>query len=158
MAAYDREHLLSVMLDKELKVLGIDTVAMGILDKAASTAREILKSAIIISAKTFILVHNHPGGTPQPSRGDDGFVEFVLEKAKWLGVPLLDQIIVGEESRYYSFYSNAVFEKDSLKGFGIAHPRDQNRVMRVWQRRYDVGFPLGESTWTVRKSDLLYLG
>ena len=43
-------------------------VSDGTLDESAIYTREIVGKAMAIGAAAIILVHNHPSGSPQPSR------------------------------------------------------------------------------------------
>jgi DNA repair protein RadC len=44
-----------------------------------------------------ILVSNHPGGDPTPSRADIEMIRAIVEVAKPLGITVHDHIIVGKE-------------------------------------------------------------
>ena len=44
-----------------------------------------------------ILVHNHPGGDPTPSRADIEMTRVIVEVAKPLGIAVHDHIIVGKD-------------------------------------------------------------
>jgi DNA repair protein RadC len=58
----DREHFLVMLLDVKTKVIGINTVAIGILSSCPVHPREVFKPAIVANAASVILVHNHPSG------------------------------------------------------------------------------------------------
>jgi DNA repair protein RadC len=49
------------------------------------------------SVAAVILVHNHPGGDPTPSRADIEMTQQIVEIAKPLGISVPDHIIVGKE-------------------------------------------------------------
>lgn len=49
-----------------------------------------------------ILCHNHPSGTPSPSRADRQVTMALREATQLVGLPLLDHIIV-TDSDHYSF-------------------------------------------------------
>ena len=42
----------------------------GSIDEAAIHPREVIRKALDLGATALILVHNHPSGTPEPSRAD----------------------------------------------------------------------------------------
>ena len=44
-----------------------------------------------------MLVHNHPGGDPTPSRADIDMTLTIVEAAKPLGIAVHDHIIVGKD-------------------------------------------------------------
>lgn len=62
----DREHLIVMMLDTKLSVIGLNTVSIGILDSSLVHPREVFKPAIIGNAASIILAHNHLSGDPAP--------------------------------------------------------------------------------------------
>jgi DNA repair protein RadC len=57
-----------VLLDGASQVLRIKLVMVGLLNRTSAHAREIFRSAILESAASVILVHNHPSGNLEPSR------------------------------------------------------------------------------------------
>jgi len=44
-----------------------------------------------------ILVHNHPSGSPQPSRADIQITNKIAEAGRLMGVVVHDHIIIGRE-------------------------------------------------------------
>ena len=42
-------------------------------------------------------MHNHPSGSPQPSRADIQITQRVIEAARLLGIVVHDHVIVGRE-------------------------------------------------------------
>jgi len=97
-----REHFLVLHLDVRHTVLCFDRVTVGTLDGSLVHPREVFKSALLSSAATVVLVHNHPSGDPSPSAEDREVTRRLVEAGKLLGVPVLDHVVVGENS-YYSF-------------------------------------------------------
>ena len=73
------------------------------------TPREIYIEALRFRACGIILLHNHPSGDPAPSREDCLFTERVREAGSLVGVPLLDHIIIGDNS-YVSLRERGIFE------------------------------------------------
>jgi hypothetical protein len=62
----DREHFVVMMLDVKKKVIGINTVAVGILSSCPVHPREVFKPVIVANAAAVILVHNHRQSGAQP--------------------------------------------------------------------------------------------
>jgi DNA repair protein RadC len=92
----DREHMVSIHLDARNRVSGIHTVSVGSLQRSDAGAREVFKAAILGSAASIVLVHNHPSGDPSPSR-QDAEVSRALEAAgRLVGIPVLDHVVVGD--------------------------------------------------------------
>jgi DNA repair protein RadC len=77
-------------------------VSLGSLTGSLVHPREVFKGALLSSAASVILLHNHPSGDPKPSAEDREVTRKLVEAGKLLGVPVLDHVIIGERS-YYSF-------------------------------------------------------
>jgi len=54
-------------------------VGDGSIDEAAIHPREIIRQALDIGASALILVHNHPSGSPEPSRADIQITNRIAE-------------------------------------------------------------------------------
>jgi DNA repair protein RadC len=67
----------------------------GSIDQSAIYVREVIKRALELGASAFILVHNHPSGSPEPSRQDIAITRDIAEAAAKLGIALHDHIIIG---------------------------------------------------------------
>jgi DNA repair protein RadC len=61
------------------------------------TNKTIRDCALALAATAVILVHNHPGGDPSPSRADIEMARGIVEVAKPLGIAVHDHIIVGKD-------------------------------------------------------------
>lgn len=106
LAELDREVFVAVTLNQKHQVIGSYIVSMGTLTASLVHPRECFRAAIYDGAASIVFVHNHPSGDPAPSRQDRMLHERLDEVAKLLGITLLDNIIVGEPGRYYSFEAN----------------------------------------------------
>lgn len=74
-----------------------DHMADGSIDQAAIYAREVIRRAIDLGSSAVILVHNHPSGSPQPSKQDIDVTRHIIEAGKPLGIAVHDHIIIGSE-------------------------------------------------------------
>ena len=77
--------------------------AVAVTAAASVIAIRVFKNAFLCSASGIICVHNHPSGDVTPSREDIHFTESLVEIGTLSGIPVLDHIIVGDDS-YYSFF------------------------------------------------------
>lgn len=98
---YDREVFYSLHLDSRHQVIGCEEVSKGSLSQSLVHPREIYKSAILNSAGSIIIAHNHPSGDPSPSSEDLAVNGRVYRAGDILGVPLLDSVIIGV-GKYWS--------------------------------------------------------
>ena len=91
----DREHFVVIMLDTKNQVIGINTVAIGILASCPIHPREVFKPAILANAAGIILLHNHPSGDAQPSQDDLLLTRRLKEAGEILGIQVVDHVILG---------------------------------------------------------------
>ena len=74
-----------------------ELIAEGTIDEAAVHVRQILKRAMDLGSAAIIMVHNHPGGDPSPSRADIELTRRVAAALKAPGIALHDHIIIGTQ-------------------------------------------------------------
>lgn len=79
---------------------------MGTINRSCVHPREVFKEAYKQSASSIVCMHNHPSGDTKPSREDITFTKALKEIGDTFGIPVLDHIIVGDNS-YYSFYEES---------------------------------------------------
>jgi DNA repair protein RadC len=108
----DREVLAILLLDAQLKPIGIHRVATGTLCGVQTTPREVFKAAFLANASRIILGHVHPSGSMQPSPEDVAFTRTIIDAGKLLGVPVVDHVIVGPDPHtYYSFQEDGALPR-----------------------------------------------
>jgi len=89
-----KEHLVALYLDAQNHLIQRETISIGALNTTRTHPREILQPAILHSALAFVLVHNHPSGSLEPSRDDLDFTRSIARAAELIGVALTDHLIV----------------------------------------------------------------
>lgn len=99
----DREHFVVVALDARKRVIGIQTVSVGTLSASLVHPREVFKPVLLLNAAAIIVSHNHPSGDPSPSSEDRTATQRLQRAGELMGVPLVDHIIIGEDSKFFSF-------------------------------------------------------
>jgi DNA repair protein RadC len=110
LGAYDREALAVIMLDPGKRLIGFNLVSIGTLTGTAAHPREIFKAAILASAHSLVVGHNHPNGTPTPSNQDWALTDRLFAAGSILGIEVLDHMIVTPTRRFFSFRRNSVLE------------------------------------------------
>lgn len=93
-----QEHFVVVALDAKNHILGVNTVYVGNVSAILLRAAEVFRPAILLNAAAIIVSHNHPSGDPAPSPEDVRSTETLVEAGKLLDLPVLDHIIVGENT------------------------------------------------------------
>jgi DNA repair protein RadC len=97
-----REVFRIALLDAQNGLLRDRIISEGTLSASLVHPREVFKPAILESAASVILLHNHPSGDPTPSREDIRLTRQLVECARLLDLSIHDHVIVGR-GRYVSF-------------------------------------------------------
>ncbi|MEM6858779.1 MAG: DNA repair protein RadC [Pseudomonadota bacterium] len=97
MAHLTRERVRVLYLDAKNRLIDDHHHADGSIDEASIHPREVIGRAMDVGASALILVHNHPSGSPEPSRADIQITHKIAEAGEHLGVTLHDHVIVGRE-------------------------------------------------------------
>jgi DNA repair protein RadC len=91
-----KEHFKLILLNPRNKIIGISTISIGTLNASLVHPREVFKDAIMHSAASVVLAHNHPSGDPEPSEDDLTITKRLIEAGKILGIEVLDHIIIAK--------------------------------------------------------------
>ena len=97
MAHLNVERVRVLFLDSRNRLIDDHHVGDGSIDEAAVHPREVIRRAMDLGASALILVHNHPSGSPEPSRADIQITKKIAEAGRLLGVIVHDHIIIGHE-------------------------------------------------------------
>jgi DNA repair protein RadC len=99
----EKEHFWVIGLDTKHHIKYLEMVTLGILNQSLVHPREVFRLAVLQGVESILLCHNHPSGDPQPSTQDHAVTQKLTDAGKILGIPVLDHVIIGEETAYYSF-------------------------------------------------------
>lgn len=91
-----------VLLNRANKVIKSYRISSGGISGTVADSRVIFKAAIDNLASAIILAHNHPSGNLKPSQADLNLTKKLSESGNILDIPVLDHIIIAENS-YFSF-------------------------------------------------------
>jgi DNA repair protein RadC len=83
------------LLDAQNALLKDVVISEGTLSASLVHPREVFKPAIVESAASIILVHNHPSGDPNPSREDVRLTQQLVECAALLDLRIHDHVVIG---------------------------------------------------------------
>lgn len=97
MAHLTHERVRVLYLNTQNRLILDEKVADGDIDEAAIHPRKVIHKAMDIGAAALILVHNHPSGSPQPSRADIQITNRIMEAGRLLGITVHDHVIIGRE-------------------------------------------------------------
>ncbi|MBU7048118.1 MAG: DNA repair protein RadC [Theionarchaea archaeon] len=90
-----QEEFRVMLLDAKQKLIRVETVSMGSLDKALVEPRDVFRPAITFNAASLVIVHNHPSGDTQPSEQDVLLTRELCMCGIILGIEVLDHVIIG---------------------------------------------------------------
>jgi DNA repair protein RadC len=97
MAHLTVERVRVLYLNAQNMLIHDEHVGDGSIDEAAIHPREVIRRALDLGATALILVHNHPSGSPQPSRADIQITSRIAEAGRLLGITVHDHVIIGRE-------------------------------------------------------------
>ena len=102
---YEKRELVKlIILNIKNNILKIVDLGIGGTNFAYIQPKDVLLEAIKTNAPKIILVHNHPSGTPTPSKQDLAITKRIEECSKMFGIELLDHIVIGSLG-YESIFS-----------------------------------------------------
>ncbi len=102
MGPIDVERVRVLYLNSRNMLIRDELASEGSIDQSAIYVREIVKRALDLGASAIIIVHNHPSGSPEPSRQDIAITREIADVGARLGIALHDHIIIAG-SGYRSF-------------------------------------------------------
>lgn len=94
----DREHFLALLVNTKNQIIRIETISIGTLNSSLVHPRELFKPAIKYSAAAVIICHNHPSGSPEPSKEDLELTCRLQAAGELIGIGILDHVIIGDGS------------------------------------------------------------
>jgi DNA repair protein RadC len=93
-----RERFICFWLNAVSQVLGFEIITEGILNSSLAHPREVFRGAIVSTAASIIIAHNHPSENAEPSQEDISITKQLVEAGKIIGIPIVDHIIFAGES------------------------------------------------------------
>lgn len=69
-------------------------VSIGSLNASIVHPREVFRAAMLYSAASIVLVHNHPSGGPEPSEEDFSITRRLVTVGDMVGIGVLDHVVI----------------------------------------------------------------
>ncbi|MBU2551182.1 MAG: DNA repair protein RadC [Proteobacteria bacterium] len=107
----DKEVFKVIFLDGANGVLAAEDVSRGTVGSAHVHPREIIERALVLRAAGLVFAHNHPSGKTNPSPDDFRLTRHLVHAAYLSQMRVLDHLIVGTGSNYYSFRDQGHLER-----------------------------------------------
>lgn len=89
-----RECFKVLVLNARHECVAVELISLGSLNASIVHPREIFLPAILLSAASVILVHNHPSGDAEPSEEDLSITRRLVQAGTLLGIEVLDHVIL----------------------------------------------------------------
>lgn len=106
----NREHFWIVGLESNNRILFIELISLGTVNRTIVEPMEVFSLALQKRAVNIILCHNHPSGSLQPSVKDKDVTDRLIQAGRIVNMPVLDHLIISERS-YLSFEDNGVMKE-----------------------------------------------
>ena len=90
------ERVYLILLDNKNKPLGCSLIFEGSINSAEISIRKIVQTALKFNAGCAVISHNHPNGIALPSQEDLLTTLKIAEALKFVGVSLIDHILVAD--------------------------------------------------------------
>lgn len=93
----NEEYMYVVSLNCQMKPLGVFQISHGNWFCTDLKMRELGIFLLLTGAECFILIHNHPTGNCQPSKGDFEITNKAQKFASLIDIDLLQHYVIGED-------------------------------------------------------------
>lgn len=98
----DREHFWVIGLSSNNRILFIELISMGTVNKTIVEPMEVFSFALQKRAVNIMLVHNHPSGELRPSIADKDVTDRLIQVGIIVNTQVIDHLIISTEG-YISF-------------------------------------------------------
>ncbi len=99
------ERVVLLLLDENYRPLALKKIAEGAVNSAAVELRCVTEAAVQVDASYAVLAHNHPRGTPAPSRDDETTTRLTSDALASAGVRLIEHYVVAGNRAVPVLYS-----------------------------------------------------
>lgn len=111
----NKEHLWVICLSARLQILLIELISLGTVNETLVDPRDVFSFALQKreahgGSISIVLVHNHPSNIMMPSEADMLLTDRMQAIGKFLEIPVIDHLIIGETD-YYSFADEGMLQK-----------------------------------------------
>lgn len=111
----NQEHFWVVGLDNDNKILFIELISLGSVNRVQVNPPEVFRMAIYKLAVKVVLIHNHPSQNLKPSDDDIEFTDVMLKSGKIINLDVVDHLIISEQG-YFSFADKGIMQLLSKNG------------------------------------------
>ncbi len=106
----NREHFWVIGLENNNRILFIELISLGTVNKTLAEPMEVYSLALQKRAVKIILCHNHPSGELTPSNADKDITDKLIQVGLIVNTPVTDHLIITLNS-YLSFKNIGLLEE-----------------------------------------------
>ena len=89
-----QEQLRVLLLNTRNGVMAQRIIYQGTVNSSAVRPAEVLRPAVVETAPSIIIAHNHPSGDPTPSPEDVAVTRDLVAAGKLLDIEVLDHVVI----------------------------------------------------------------
>jgi DNA repair protein RadC len=105
--AYPVERFGVMLLDATLRLMGVELVSVGGVDRSLAHPPDVFRAAVTARASAVVLFHNHPSGDPTPSVDDVRLTQRRAAAGEVVGIDVVDHVILADR-RYQSMRESRI--------------------------------------------------
>lgn len=137
----NREHFWVIGLENNNRILFIELISLGSVNKALVEPMEVFSFALQKRAVKIILCHNHPSGELKPSEADKNITDRLIQVGIIVDTKVIDHLIISVKS-YLSFKAIGLLDelKKSTKYVPpyVLEQRIRKEVIEITQRKKSI--------------------
>lgn len=106
-SGHSEERFGIAMMDAKRRLLRTEILSIGTLDASIAHPRDVFRAAVMASASSLAMFHNHPSGDPLPSPDDIKLTRRLVSAGTVMGIDVIDHVILGD-GRWFSFRAEGI--------------------------------------------------
>lgn len=106
----NREHFWVIGLENNNRILFIELISLGTVNRALAEPMEVFSLALQKRAVKIILCHNHPTGELAPTEADKDITDRLIQVGIIVNTHVLDHLIISTKS-YLSFKDTGLMDE-----------------------------------------------
>lgn len=94
----DQEHIILIILNAAHEMRGFKVLASGAQDHVWLDRKLLFRNALLLGAKSILVVHNHPSGSTTPSPHDLKMTRLIARGGRLMDINIIDHVIYTSDS------------------------------------------------------------
>lgn len=99
----DVEEFHILLMNQNFKLIKHVPMSHGGITETAVDVRRIMREVVVNNATILAVAHNHPSGSPQPSKQDDKLTTQIMKACEIMRIFFMDHVIITDGS-FYSYH------------------------------------------------------